>query len=194
MGSDGDHRRAAELTASWLASVLVRWARDGEVSVLAGPAAGPLPGSGPLHVLTSQDPGGEPQPPERNAALLAHLLRWADADLDPARWWLVTGCDPDTGHAEQGIAVAGLDRTTAAAHGARWGQLAIYELTDLDLVVVPCAPDVGDRSALDRVPRRWPDGAPPVRLDGLPLARWWGAYAAALAAARVDYSGGTLAT
>lgn len=193
MASDGD--RTAELTPAWLASVLVRWARDGEVSVLAGPGAGVLPAPGPLHVLTSQDPGGEPQPAARNRELLADLLRWADAALPAERWWLVTGCDPDTGHAEQGVAVAGRGRAAAAADGARWGQLAIYEVTDAELIVVPCDGAPEPPGGFERAPRRWPADAPIVRLDGLPLGRWWGAYAAALAAAGVDYSGGgTLAT
>lgn len=186
MASEPD--RTAELTPSWLASVLVRWARDGEVSVLAGPGAGSLPAAAPLHVITSQDPRGEPQPTERNAVLLADLLRWADAELPAARWWLVTGCDPETGHAEQGIAVAGLERAAAAAHGARWQQLAIYELRDDELIVVPCDGGPEPTGGFDRAPRAWPAGAPEVRLDGLPLARWWGAYAHALGVAGVGYT------
>jgi hypothetical protein len=193
MGSDVD--RTAELVPSWLGSVLVRWEPDGEASVLAGPSADALPAPGPLHVLTSQDPGGVEQQPERNQELLADLLRWAAAALGGVPWWLATGCDPTAGHAEQGIVVAGLPRSAAVAHGARWGQLAIYEVTDADLIVVPCGAAPVAEADLARTARRWPEDGPDVQLEDLPLDRWWRAYGAALARAGVDYAGGgTLAT
>ncbi|MCB0959960.1 MAG: DUF3293 domain-containing protein, partial [Acidimicrobiales bacterium] len=151
MGSD----RATELLASWLASVLVRWDGEGTASMLAGPEAGPLPAAGPIHVLTSQDPQGVPQPPARNAALLAELLAWAAAELPAGTWWPATGCDPVSGHAEQGIAMAGRGRAAATADGARWGQLAIYELTDDELIVVACDGSPEPGAGLPRAARRW---------------------------------------
>ncbi|MEZ5139158.1 MAG: DUF3293 domain-containing protein [Acidimicrobiales bacterium] len=177
MGSE----RAAELLGSWLASVLVRWDDDGVASVLAGPSAAPLPGSGPVHVLTSLDPYGEPQPVGRNDALLRDLLAWAAAELPAGSWWPATGCDPASGHAELGIAIAGRGRAAAAADGARWGQLAIYELTDEELVVVPCDGSPEPAAGFPRAPRRWVRDAPGAILDQLPLEAWRSTFAAARA-------------
>lgn len=167
--------RTAELMDQWLDSVVVWWNHAGVPAVLAGPDADALPGGAPLvHVLTAQDPGGERQTPERNRALLGELLAWAAAELGSPgqRWWPATGTSSDIDTFEQGLAVAGIDRPTAAAFGRRFHQLAVYEATEGALRVITCA----DATLAQEVPRRWPVGARAVDLPGAVLARWWTTY------------------
>jgi hypothetical protein len=167
--------RTAELMDRWLDSVVVWWDVAGVSGVLAGPHAGPLPGGGELvHVLTAQDPAGERQPPARNRALLGDLLGWASVELGPVgqRWWPATGTSADLDTFEQGVAVAGADRATAAGWGRRFHQLAVYEVTPDALRVITCE----DGSLAEEVPRRWPAEARSVDLPVEVLAGWWATY------------------
>jgi hypothetical protein len=166
--------RSAELLPSWMASVVVRFDPSGVAEVLAGPGAVPLTAT--VHVLTSQAPMGEDQSPEREAELLAELLASLAAD-PPGPWQPVTGCDPISAHAELGVGIVDLDRRAAAELGQRWGQLAIYELTDEELRVVRSQPPrLGEVDAVG--PRRW-DGPPFGGIAPDLLTAWWAAYLAA---------------
>jgi hypothetical protein len=177
-------RRTDELLPSWMTSVLVCWV-GGEARTVVGVGAAPLPPApaggeaGVLHVLTSQDPLGHEQPEDRNRELLGDLLAWA-ADRSRAegwRWWPVTGADVHSGHAEQGIGIAGMRRTAAVAAGERWRQLAIYELTPAEVRVVPShgGTDAGTVTAAG--PRRWvalpAEGSAPAPEQ---VAAWWRTY------------------
>lgn len=168
--------RTRDLAPAWMTSTVLWWDRDGRASVVAGPGAGPLPGgdAAVLHVLTAQDPWGEPQTEARNLELLGDLLVWATGTLS-VPWWPATGSELDRSHHEQGIAVAGLGRAEAAAAGARFDQLAIYEVTDELLRVVSCP----DARVEAEGARRWagPDGDParPAVPDHV-AARWWSVY------------------
>jgi hypothetical protein len=163
--------RIVELTPSWMASVLVRFDLGGVAEVLAGPGAVALRAT--VHVLTSQAPMGEDQPPEREAELLAELLASVGAD-PPGPWQPVVGCDPSSGHAELGVGIVGHDRSRAAALGLRWDQLAIYELSDGELRVVRSQPPgLGEVEA--RGPRRW-DGPAMGGIGPDLLAAWWAAF------------------
>lgn len=196
--------RTDELMPEWLTSTVIWWDEHGELGVLAGPGAGPLPpdGVGPLHVLTSQDPMGQHQTEARNQQLLVDLVRWAaEAEAASAgsadgalRWWPAAGGLLDGSHHELGIAVHGLTRAEASALGARFEQLAIYELTADLQQVVPCPGE----AVTEHVERSWsaPDG---VRLPGHLPDQWWRAYLDAFAAVgigpahRPQGGGGTLA-
>jgi hypothetical protein len=182
--------RTAELTPAWMSSVLVRWDEAGDAHPLVGPGADALPGGEVLHVLTSQDPMGEAQPPARNDELLADLLASLAAD-PPGLWWPVTGCDPIGAHAELGVGIAGLGRAAAAELGQRWAQLAIYELEVDELRVVASQPPrLGE--VLEVGPRRW-DGPPLGGIAPGAIERWWAAYLRA-GLAPEGYGAGTLPT
>lgn len=176
-------RRTEALTPAWLDSIVVWWGADGAPRLLAGPGAEPLPGPGPgpVFVLTAQDPFGIRQPPERNHELLVALLRWVRDEGDAPdgagfAWWPATGSALDGSHFEQGIALRGVDRARAAAVGARFDQLAIYEMTDDHQRVVPCR----DPRVTESVPRVAAAGEAPVPALDL-VATWWASYRAAFA-------------
>lgn len=178
-------QRTGELLPSWMTSVLVGWV-DGAARTVVGVGPDALP-PGPdgqevelLHVLTSQDPLGHEQPEARNRELLADLLAWA-ADrsaVEGWRWWPVTGADVHSGHAEQGIGIAGMARPQAVAAGERWRQLAIYELTPEEVRVVPSHGGEEAGTVTAAGPRRWgalpAGGAAPTPER---VASWWRTYA-----------------
>jgi hypothetical protein len=102
---------------------------------LRGPEVDPLPAD-PLFVLTAWNPGGV----DRDRAANEAAERALEAELTDAglTWWLADGRSPDDSWSEPGVAVAGLDRDAACALGERYGQLAVYELTDTVVRVVRC--------------------------------------------------------
>ena len=107
----------------------------GRTCRLRGPEVDPLPAD-PLFVLTAWNPGGA----DRDRAANDEAERDLEAELASADalFWPALGRSPDDSWSEPGVAVAGLDRDAACALGDRYGQLAVYELTD-DLVrVVRC--------------------------------------------------------
>lgn len=177
-------QRTDELLPSWMTSVLVGWV-DGAARTVVGVRPEPLPPAPDgrevevLHVLTSQDPLGQEQSEARNRELLADLLAWA-ADRSTAegwRWWPVTGADVHSGHAEQGIGIAGMARPQAVAAGERWRQLAIYELTPEEVRVVPSHGGEEAGTVTAAGPRRWSalpaQGSPPTPEQ---VASWWRTY------------------
>jgi hypothetical protein len=182
--------RTSELTPSWMTSVLIVWGDDGNPAIVVGVDAGPLPLGDDgaevsvLHVVTSQDPLGVAQSPERNHALLGDLLRWAEGQRHAHgwRWWPVTGADTFSGHAEQGIGIAGMDRAAAAVAGERWEQLAIYELTPELVRVVPTHGGPAAGTVTAEGPRRWSSTPAGARSpDEETVDAWWRTYGTAAA-------------
>jgi hypothetical protein len=107
-------------------------------------------------------------------------------------WWPAAGAPAEPGPPELGVVVAGFARGEAVALGRELGQLAIFELTDHEQLVVPC-----DGSAPGGRDRWWPgaewDGPEPGSADGEWLtagavAPWWDEHARALRAHGVGVS------
>jgi hypothetical protein len=125
--------------------------RDGERSPVAGPFPEPLPAE-PLFVVTAENPGSRRLGPDENAARNAEL----DAALRALRClrWPAWGEAADGSWAESGFAVAGVDRDVVVSLGERFGQVAVFELTDAEQRIVGCQGD--ERGALLAVrPRDW---------------------------------------
>lgn len=95
---------------------------------------------GTVHVLTAWNPDeerpGTPVNRERNRRLRRRLDEAGADRVLPA-----IGASPDGDHFEESFAVTGLDRPTALALGREFGQVAIFELTRADQVVVGCDGD-----------------------------------------------------
>ena len=90
----------------------------------------------PLHLVTAWDPGGE-RPTlkvntQNNLLLQETLLEYTD------KIWVAVGRDADSPHIEEGFAFAGVDRATAIAIGAEYRQVAIFELTETQQIVLSC--------------------------------------------------------
>jgi hypothetical protein len=119
----------------------------GRTCRLRGPDVDPLPAPAPLFVLTAWNPGGVDRDQHANddaERVLEQELASADA-----LFWPALGRSPDDSWSEPGVAVAGSDRAGACALGERYGQLAVYELTDDVVRVVRCA----DRAVIRERPR-----------------------------------------
>src|SRR5689334_912852 len=118
----------------------------GRTCRLRGPEVDPLPAD-PLFVLTGWNPGGI----DRGRAENDEAERMLEAELASAdaSYWPALGRSPDDSWSEPGVAVADLDRDGACALGERYGQLAVYELTDDVVRVVRCV----DRAVIREVPR-----------------------------------------
>ncbi|MGI8940114.1 MAG: DUF3293 domain-containing protein [Iamia sp.] len=126
-------------------TVLVTWDGTGLPKVLAGAVAESIP-SGTLHAITGWNPEGIDADPKTNADAhrrLVHRLKDEALDWDP-----VVGASPDGSHHELGVITGDLSRTDAAALGAEFDQLAVFELDDEHITVVPCAE--GPITTLDR--------------------------------------------
>ena len=108
----------------------------GRTQCVRGPNAEPLPVDAPMFVLTAYNPGGE----DRDDSLNEVSERALEHELssDGAMFWPALGRSPDGSWSEPGVAVSGVDRTQACAYGDRYGQLAIYELTEDQVHVVRC--------------------------------------------------------
>lgn len=121
---------------------------DPDGAVYAGPGAVVLPVSTPAFVITAWNPGSEDTHPKHNADdndALAALLADMGASMIP-----VVGAAPDGSWQEDSLLVSGITRADATAIGARFGQLAVFELADDTLTVV----EVAGGRALRVVPRR----------------------------------------
>ena len=109
---------------------------DGRTVVLRGAVADRLPAAAPVFVLTAYNPGGIERDSEANERDEARL------ELELARrgivCWPADGHSPDRSWSEPGVAIAGADRATACALGDRYGQLAVFELTDDEVRLVEC--------------------------------------------------------
>lgn len=94
-----------------------------------------LPGAtGPIHILTAQNPMGLAASDEVNTAANEQLVAELSG-LKGCRWWLATGygggpIDAQGTWREDGFAVEGLDRPAAIAMAIRFGQRAIFEWLD----------------------------------------------------------------
>jgi hypothetical protein len=110
---------------------------DGRPHHLRGPDAEPLPADAPIFVLTAYNPGGV----ERGEAENEADERALEGELaaGSATFWPALGHSRDGSWSEPGVALDGFDRAAACALGDRWGQLAVYELTDEQVHVVRCA-------------------------------------------------------
>jgi hypothetical protein len=116
---------------------------------LAGPRArADLPVQTPAHVLTAWNPSSITKPIDNNRQAnhqLAQLLR--QRGLDPME---VLGASPDGRWREESLLVGSIPRREAVELASQFGQVAIFELTDTELLVVSCP--AGE--VLRRVPRR----------------------------------------
>ena len=98
-----------------------------------------------LHTLTGFDPFGRPAEAEANAE--AHRRLVAQAEERGWDWEPVVGASPDAAHHELGIVTSGLTRAEAIAVGVDYDQLAIFEIDDEQVLLVPC--DGGDARPLE---------------------------------------------
>jgi hypothetical protein len=108
---------------------------DGRVVRLRAPGVDPLPAD-PLFVMTAWNPGGVDR--DRVANDDAERALEQELAVSGIAFWPALGRSPDDSWSEPGVAVAGLDRVAACALGARYGQLAVYELTDPVVRVLRC--------------------------------------------------------
>jgi hypothetical protein len=118
------------------ADALIECEVDGSVRCLRGPDADSLPADAPIFVMTAYNPGGVDRDQARNVAGEEALER--DLALGGATIWAAIGRSPDASWSEPGVAVADLDRSEACSYGRRYGQLAVYELTEDAVHVVRC--------------------------------------------------------
>ena len=109
---------------------------EGRTRCLRGPNAEPLPAGAPVFVLTAYNPAGV----DRAEAENEEAERSLEQELSAAgvTYWPALGHSPDGSWSEPGVTVAELDRAGACALGGRYGQLAVYELTDEQVHVVRC--------------------------------------------------------
>ena len=121
---------------------------DGRTRRLRGPEVDPLPAPAPVFVLTAWNPRGV----DRDQAANDEAERMLERELASAgaQFWPALGRSPDDSWSEPGLAVSGFDRAAACALGERYGQLAVYELTDEVVRVVRCT----DRAVIREGPRR----------------------------------------
>jgi len=90
----------------------------------------------PLHLVTAWNPGGERPSAETNAA--NNLLLKQTLDGLTKQIWLAVGRDADSPHFEECFAFAGITRATAIAIGEEYRQVAIFELTETQQIVLSC--------------------------------------------------------
>ena len=118
--------------------------RVGDAWVDAGAYAAAV--GAPVHVLTAWNPGaarpGEAANRAANERLRVHLVAMG-CDPVPA-----LGADPDSPHAEESWAVAGLEDDAARAVGAAFDQVAVFRATATELAVLACGEDWVVRRAL----------------------------------------------
>lgn len=110
---------------------------DGRTQCLRGPDARPLPPGDPIFVLTAYNPGGIDRDDSENEASERSLER--ELSSAGATYWPALGRSRDGSWSEPGVAVAMFDRAAACAYGDRYGQLAVFELTDDQVHVVRCS-------------------------------------------------------
>jgi len=117
-------------------------------------AVDPLPFTAPIHVITASNPAGQDAGPDDNDSANAHLVGalWASG-VTVAR---AVGRSPDGTHSETSVAVSGLTRDEARDFGRRYGQNAIYEVTDQAVVLVSC--DTDRTGIIPRLPGTTVDG------------------------------------
>jgi len=119
---------------------------DGRTQCLRGPSAELLPATAPIFVLTAYNPGGIDRDDTENEADERVLEQ--ELSAIGATFWPALGRSPDGSWSEPGVALASFDRARACSLGYRYGQLAVYELTDEQVHVVRCVDVEIIRSAL----------------------------------------------
>lgn len=109
-------------------------------TVRVGPDTAPVPATlldrGACHVITAWNPDGELRPEPENSA--AHERLVGELESIGARWVPATGSARDGSWSEPGVCAFGLGRERAVELGARYGQLAIFEVNAAGLAVIPC--------------------------------------------------------
>ena len=88
-----------------------------------------------FHIITAYNPGiilGA----ELNAKADEELRK--EQNLAGSRCFRITGCSPDLKHREEGCGVAGLTDEEALSMGRKYGQNAIFSVTDGILSVIGC--------------------------------------------------------
>jgi len=90
----------------------------------------------PLHLVTAWNPGGERPTDLVNAQ--NNLLLKQTLDELTKQIWLAVGRDADSPHFEECFAFAGITRATAIAIGEEYRQVAIFELTETQQIVLSC--------------------------------------------------------
>ena len=105
-------------------------------TLLAGDGAGPLPVPSPAFAITAWNPMSEPCRPDANDAANRRLA--AELAALPCTVLPAVGESTDGSWREEGFLVAGIGRDAVLALGRRFGQHAVYELTDDELLVVTC--------------------------------------------------------
>ena len=121
---------------------------DGRTCRLRGPEVDPLPAPAPIFVLTAWNPGGVDRDPAANDE--AEQVFERELASTGAQFWSALGRSPDDSWSEPGVAVGGIDRAAACARGERYGQLAVYEITDELVRVVRCHDQAVIRERLRR--------------------------------------------
>ena len=124
--------------ASWdlYVDAIIEIVVDGRTKCVRGPRAEPLPADPPVFVLTAYNPGGVDREEADNEA--AERLLEGELAAAGVTYWPAFGHSRDESWSEPGVAVAKFDRAGACALGDRYGQLAVYELTDDEVLVVRC--------------------------------------------------------
>ncbi len=91
---------------------------------------------GPVYVITAWNPGDERPSLETNRAR-NEVLR-DDLHALGATPVSALGSDPDSDHAEESWACTGITEDVALELGAKYGQVAIFEITSTDQTVIRC--------------------------------------------------------
>ena len=118
------------------ATAIIECVVDGATRCLRGENADALPAAAPIFVLTAYNPQGIERASAQNEAAAARLEReLTEAGLT---FWPADGHSPDGSWSEPGVVIAGIGRAPACELGHRYGQLAVYELTGDEVLVVRC--------------------------------------------------------
>jgi hypothetical protein len=139
-----------DLVRLWLATaLLVRTGgrtRNLDTIPAGAWAAAIAPLASPLTLVTAWNPGGRMRATPVNRAANRRLQ--ASLGAEGRAWCPALGRARDGSWAEPGFAVGGLTEAEAAALGAEWGQLAVYVVTDGEVIVL-----ASDRSFRHARPR-----------------------------------------
>jgi hypothetical protein len=88
----------------------------------------------PITLVTGWNPGGQEASPAANRA--ANVALRTSLEARGQSWRPALGRAHDGSWAEPGFAVGGLTEVEAAALGREWRQLAVYVVSDRDVIVL----------------------------------------------------------